>query len=595
MRLGTLSSAAAMALSCWICLCLAVGLAIADEVGGESPPAVSWKTEELDQATSPSLKKLEKLLSSGDAPEVAPLAVMVAPGFTCDHLIPEKLEVVYGRGAVEVLRSKQAGGTNPAKFSGASGLREALTEWRGRMEVGDASQSRAKLKQFKITPPQAGVFSTRIYVELSRVGEGGSAQANAVWSCQWESGDAGGSPKLVAIQVEDYEETRYAGGGHLFEDVTVSALGANPCFEEQIVPGIDHWLPRITKLHRFWKFGWHGVAVGDVNGDGLDDLYFSEAGGLPNRLFLQNPDGTATDASESAGVDWLESTSAALLIDLDNDGDQDLVAATKPMTLFLENDGRGKFEFRSGMYTVADPFSLSAADYDLDGDLDLYVCGYNREDSERNVVAPVPYHDANNGGRSALLRNDGGFKFVDASAAAGLDSNHNTRFSLACAWEDYDNDGDPDLYVANDYGRNNLYRNDGPGEGGETRFTDVAGELGVEDISSGMSITWGDYDRDGRMDAYVSNMFSAAGNRVTYQRQFAASRAGGDLAQIQRMARGNSLFRNRASGFLDVSEDSGTIMGRWAWASLFGDLNNDGWEDLMVTNGFITSSDSDDL
>ena len=473
-------------------------------------------------------------------------------------------------------------------FFGREGFVAAIGGWKSALAIKAGVDSRAKLKQFKIDEEEGG-FATQVYVELSRSGKTGSVQANAIWHCRWLL-TAAEEVRLASIEVTDYQETRFQGeGGRMFEDVTTAALGGNACFDAQILRGIDDWVPRITKLHRFWKFGWHGVTVGDVNGDGFDDIYMPEAGGLPNRLFLQEADGTLSDVSAEAGVDWLESTSAALFVDLDKDGDQDLVAASKPMTLFLENDGRGHFKMRTGLYVVEDPFSLSAADYDSDGDLDVYVCGYNREDSERNVVAPVPYHDANNGGRSVLFRNDGDFHFADASAECGLDANNNTRFSLASSWEDYDNDGDPDLYVANDYGRNNLYRNDGG------KFTDVAGEMGVEDISSGMSITWGDHDRDGRMDAYVSTMFSAAGNRVTYQRKFAAQRAGGDLSEIQRMARGNSLFQNKPGGFLDVSADSGTIMGRWAWSSLFGDLNNDGWEDLAVANGFITSTDSGDL
>ena len=567
-----------------VAICASYGLA-----EPASPASGRWRTEELDEATRASLKQMERFLAAPGALVVSEVEGLVGPEFKCGALWPAKLDVAYQSGSLRVLRGDLPPELGASSRAGPAGLVAAVGEWR--RSLGVEGSARAKLKQFKITAPKGGAFATRIHVELSMVGDAGGVQANAVWNCSWEiaAGEAR-EPRLKSIRVERYEESHSStAGGPLFEDVTAAALGINPCFETQILPGIDHWVPRITKLHRFWKFGWHGVAVGDVNGDGLDDVYMSEAGGLPNRLFVQNADGSATDFSKRAGVDWLESTSAALFVDLDNDGDQDLVAATKPMTLFMENDGAGHFKLRTGLYVVEDPFSLSAADYDADGDLDVYVCGYNREDSERNIVAPVPYHDANNGGRSVLFRNDGDFVFADASRESGLEEHNNTRFSLACAWEDYDNDGDPDLYVANDYGRNNLYRNSGG------QFTDVADAAGVEDISSGMSITWGDYDRDGRMDAYVSNMFSAAGNRVTYQRKFAAERAGGDLAQIRRMARGNSLFKNRGDAFVDVSESSRTMMGRWAWASLFGDLNNDGWEDLAVCNGFITSERADDL
>ena len=187
-----------------------------------------------------------------------------------------------------------------------------------------------------------------------------------------------------------------------------------------------------------------------------------------------------------------------------------------------------------------------------------------------------------------MLRNEGGWGFRNVTVDAGLGQN-NQRFSFAASWEDYDNDGDFDLYVANDFGRNNLYRNDGG------RFKDVAADAGVEDISAGMSVTWGDYDRDGAMDLYVSNMFSSAGNRVTYQRRFRDG-TGESLPSFRRHARGNSLFRNAGDGtFQDVSVSSGVTMGRWAWGAQFADLDNDGWEDLYVANGYITSEEKDDL
>ena len=338
-------------------------------------------------------------------------------------------------------------------------------------------------------------------------------------------------------------------------------------------------------------FGQNGLAIGDVNGDGLEDLYVCDSGGLPNRLYVQNADGTLRDVSSRAGVDWLEHTTAALLVDLDNDGDQDLIVATFPGLVVSENDGRATFKVRFANQAMADLDGLSAADYDHDGDLDLYLCGYT-PDSASSLPSPLPYYNANNGRPNVLLRNEGNFQFVDATRETGLDQN-NRRFSFASAWEDYDNDGDLDLYVANDYGRNNLYRNEGSGT---PRFVDVATAAQVEDTASGMSVSWGDYDRDGFMDVYVGNMFSAAGSRVTFQPQFTQRAAGETATLVQRMARGNTLYRNDGRGrFQDVSESADVNMGRWAWASKFADLNNDGWLDLIVTNGYITNEATDDL
>ena len=321
-----------------------------------------------------------------------------------------------------------------------------------------------------------------------------------------------------------------------------------------------------------------------MNGDGLEDVYRCEPGGLPNLLFVQNPDGSVKDVSHTAGVDFLDDSMSALLVDLDNDGDQDLVVYTREL-LVLANDGSGRFALQAKINIGTSGQSLSAADYDQDGNLDILLCMY----ADFRHPNPVPYYDANNGDANVLLRNEGNFRFTDVTREVGLDAN-NRRFSFAGVWEDYDNDGDLDLYVANDFGRNNLYRQE------DGLFVDVAATAGVEDSASGMSVTWGDYNRDGWMDVYVSNMFSAAGGRIAYQRQFQQGASVHARSDMQRHARGNSLFVNQGDGtFRDVSEVAGVMMGRWSWASLLCDLNNDGWEDVLVANGYVTGSESGDL
>ena len=387
----------------------------------------------------------------------------------------------------------------------------------------------------------------------------------------------------------------------MFADCTEAILGRTPGFREQLLPGMDQWLHTIEIQYHINIGGWEGVSISDVNGDGMDDLYISQPGGLPNRMFLQNADGTCTDISAQSGTDWLNQAHGSVFGDIDNDGDQDLVVGVQDGLLVMSNDGTGKFTVARGLILpAAVPYSLTLADYDQDGDLDLFACCYDRRSGvnrHRIFAKAIPYHDANNGGRNVLFRNDatpagpsdGKWKFSYVTKDAGLDEN-NRRFSYAASWADYDNDGDLDLYIANDFGRNNLFRN----EGG--RFKDVAKEAGVEDVSAGMSVTWGDYNNDGWMDIYVSNMFSSAGNRIAFQRKF-QSDAGDETKKLfQRHARGNSLFENAKDGtFRDVSVEAGVTMGRWAWGSRFIDINSDGWQDLLVANGFLTQSKADDL
>lgn len=436
-------------------------------------------------------------------------------------------------------------------------------------------------------------FTSRVMFNATGQSTEGPKQINTEWLCHWTPDIE--TPHIKSIALLSYEESiRLAKNKtSLLNDCTADLLGHNQAYREQLLRSTDHWRARIPVNLGLDVVANHGLALGDVNGDGLDDLYLCQQGGLPNRLFIQNPDGTLTDHTRQSGTDWLDYCASALIVDLDNDGDRDLAVSQDFKLLLMENDGSGRFSLSFGTSTHAQTFSISAADFDLDGDLDIYACGYNPSaDRVRSgaLGEPLPYHDAQNGGANMLLSNDGGWEFNEVTENVGLNHNNN-RFSFAATWEDYDDDGDPDLYVANDYGRNNLYENT------SGRFVDVAAELGIEDMASGMSASWGDFNRDGRLDIYISNMFSAAGNRITFQRQFKPGAPQTMLAQYQRHARGNTLFQadKEGRGFSDISVEQGVTMGRWAWGSRFVDLNNDGWEDLVVANGFISTEDTGDL
>ncbi len=167
----------------------------------------------------------------------------------------------------------------------------------------------------------------------------------------------------------------------------------------------------------------------------------------------------------------------------------------------------------------------------------------------------------------------------------------NDRYSFACAWGDYNSDGWPDLYVANDFGRNNLYRNNGDGT-----FTAVSADAGVEDVGAGMSACWFDFDNDGKQDIYVSNMWSPAGMRVSVQKCFHEKEPENIRALYRQHARGNSLYRNEGNGhFQNVSDQAGVEVGRWAWSSDAWDFDHDGYADLYIANGYISGPDTRDL
>ena len=563
----------------------------------DDPSQDGWQTEVFNEKANTVLENLGKLLLQGGPKDPLEVAEIATETYSSGALWPRATETVFQDQVVQVQRARAENFSHPDNgFHGPSGLCEALRALAESYR--NAQNANFKFKIFRIQP-SAEAIVTRQYFSISGVTPGGIMEQHATWIVRWTTDD---QPRIEWIGVEDFELVQTLNTTDcLFSDCTESMLSRNTCYKTQLSRGWGHWLGRIEDQPYWDVLGNPGITVGDVNGDGLDDLYLCQERGLPNRLFLQNADGTLRDVSESAGVNWLEDSRSALWVDLNNDGNQDLVVAMVGGVVLAEGDGQGRFSVRGVLDVSDDVMSLSAVDYDRDGRLDLYVTAYYvdrlKDNTERTAIAALGsslvFYDADNGGANSLMRNeigeDAAWRFTDVTAQVGLDVN-NSHYSLAAAWEDYDNDGDQDLYVGNDYGPNNLYRND------DGNFKDVAATAAVEDHAFGMSVSWGDVDRDGWMDLHVANMFSAAGNRIAYQAEFKPDVQSDIKSRFQYLARGNSLFQNQRDGkFVDISSVAHVTMGRWAWSSNFVDLNNDGWQDLVVANGFITTEDAGDL
>ena len=534
------------------------------------PTLAEWETEVFASATGLQLKEIKDFLRA---------KITTPPAGTCHPLSGFLMNSLPAGEAFHVQRASNTEG-EPMDLS------VALQDLRGNFSNDKAAMAEIKVVKVDLSGETA-TTALNVQIADSRL------QINARWIAQWTKDDP---PVLLDLKVTSHEECLRGSGGSL-ADSTGTVLAS---FEEkaQVVHGMDHWVGRIETLLGIEIGGWHGLAAADINNDGLDDIYLCDGGGLPNRLFVQQQDGTVLDRSRESGLGLLDHSFGSLFADFDNDGDQDAAIAMASGVLILENDGTGTFSpVTAKSFPSAVPYSLAAADYDEDGDLDLFAsCYVQRAGANRHsfVARPLPYHDATNGGRNELLRNEGSLRFRNVTKEAGLHPG-NSKFSYSASWEDYDQDGDMDLYVANDFGGNNLYRN-ALRESGKPTFTDVAAEAGVRDVAAGMSACWGDFDNNGLADLYVGNMFSSAGNRIAFQEKFKSGGKAETRALYQRHARGNSLFQNLGKGrFKDVSVSSGTTMGRWAWSSLFADLDNNGWEDLLVTNGFITQRDPDDL
>ncbi len=379
-----------------------------------------------------------------------------------------------------------------------------------------------------------------------------------------------------------------------FRDVTAHVFGPARSFRDQLANGNPYWRARLDAAVGIDVFGNQGIAVGDIDGDGVDEIYVCQPGGLPNRLYKIGSDGEAQDITERAGLSILDDTTCALFGDFRNSGKQDLVVLRAQGPLLFLNQGDGTFREQPEAFRFANAAQgsftgMAAADYDRDGRLDLYFCCYVYFQSEDQYQFPAPYQDAKNGPPNFLFRNvseAGGIAFEDVTAKTGMDDNNN-RFSFAPAWCDYNGDGWPDLYVANDFGRNNLYRNR------EGRFHDEADVAGVEDIGPGMSASWFDYDGDGHPDLYVSNMSTAAGQRVVQDPAFEPGER--DPEAYRRHTKGNSLYRNRGDGKFEEPADQGVEMGRWAWSSGGFDLDLDGSPEILVATGMVTNAGAQDL
>ena len=557
----------------------------------DDPARDGWNTEVLSGEAGKQLKVFAALLSQSDPIAAAQLEGLTAPGFACRSLRPVTLETVFRDGAITVRRPQPAvAGTENQAAPTGDGV-AVLQQLRRPYTHGYIP--RAELKVTGIEMTTAG-FETVVLVSFFGRAAGGSLEETATWRCGWQPQKTG-PPLLISMTTVKYEQIMLATERPtLFSDCSEAVMGGNDCYREQFMHGIAHWVQRIEFMQGIDINGYLGIALGDVDGDGLDDVYIAQEGGLPNRLLRHNPDGTVTDISAAAGVDWMAATSGVLLADFDNDGDQDLACATSEGLLVSRNDGSGRFPEYTLLDFAADAFSLAASDYDNDGDLDIFACVYFSDKDRGKVIAyPVPYFDAINGGRNVLLRNEGAWQFTDVTDAVGLAEGGN-RYALAASFEDYDNDGDQDLYVANDFGRNLLYRNDADPGTGKRRFVEVAQAAGCEDRGFSMSAAWSDVDHNGWMDLYVANMYSAAGNRIVFQDKFVEGNAP-MRHKMQYLTRGNSLLTNQAGAFTDASADAGVMMGRWSWSSPFCDINNDSWEDILAGNGFLTNIDEHDL
>ena len=357
------------------------------------------------------------------------------------------------------------------------------------------------------------------------------------------------------------------------------------------------------------------VSAADVDGDGLDDLYVCVRWGK-NLLLRNRGDGTFEECAARYGLDVDGRNTVALFADFDNDGDADLLLGRSlERSLFLVNDA-GRFQPHPNPVSGGElPWlvtSASAADFNNDGLLDVYLCTYSPLDINSRINSGAaangnpewaqqflsPEHAAEVGRRTAtahsylgqvgppniLLVNRG----TSFELAPAFETLVGFRNSFHAAWNDFDRDGDQDLYVANDFAPDLFYRNNG-----DAGFTDITESAGIDTMGFAMGSAWGDYDGDGFDDLYVSNMYSKAGRRITAQ-------VPGLDDRFTAVSGGNFLYRNRGDRTLArmSGADAKPVpvhLAGWSWGGQFSDFDNDGNLDLYVSSGFYTPPAGQDI
>ena len=317
------------------------------------------------------------------------------------------------------------------------------------------------------------------------------------------------------------------------------------------------------------------VSVVDANGDGWADIYATtSAFGAPNALFVNQRNGHFAERAAEAGLAQVNragegASMGSIWADYDNDGRVDCYLYKYGYPQLYHNEGGLRFSDvtqQAGLRRWMNTNGACWIDYDRDGFVDLYVTGYFREEVDlwnlqTTRIMQDSFEFSKNGSHRHFYRNLGGGRFEDATERLGLDS---TRWALAVSAADMNGDGWPDLYVANDYGTEELFLN----QQGE-RFV-PAEKVGLDESSkSGMSVALGDIMNDGTLGVFVTNISKS-----------------GYLFQ------GNNLRLNRLAkgfGLANISEGQVEDCG-WAWGAQFADLDNDGRQDLVVLNGFVSGN-----
>ena len=470
------------------------------------------------------------------------------------------------------------------------GKEDAIRQWRSYL------QPFAEIEQLSLCLERIEngfadeVLTTAVRLELIGTlrGETRSGVDRALFEVAWHQKDG-------ALQIA--EQKLLTGERILCDQPFFSDVGrlAEIDFENRYYP------PFLTEPLKFGmiRYGPGGIAAVDYDNNGLYDLFIPD--GVQSRLYRNRGDGTFEDVTAAAGLSGLDGVSVATFADYDNDGSKDLFVSRtfRPNQLF-HNNGDGTFTDVTREAGIGEDSCTTVAawaDYDNDGFLDLYVGRYL--DPRKDI--PTTFY-ARNGEPNQLYHNNGDGTFTNVTASAGVGER---GLCLGVVWGDFNDDGYPDLYVVNDFGRKTLYRNNGNGT-----FTDITVKSGTLAYGAGMNASYVDYDNDGKFDYYVTHIrsdhawFAEAPTVKRYMLKCMTQgtwktdmplylqilrQSGRDFVRVfKQMASGNTLLKNKGDGsFEDVTVAAAANPPGWFWGTSFADFDNDGWQDAYLANGWV--------